>query len=263
MFDALVHRRIATGIYDLSVSLADIEELNRNVISGIPDISKISTALYPQVSESYQILAAGAAIGTNNGPVLISDRDRTIPELADKTIAIPGLHTTANLLLSIAFPEIVNKTEVRFSDIEQALLNYQYAAGLIIHESRFTYEQKGLKKIVDLGEYWQQTYKKLIPLGLIVVKRTLPEHVKKQIEQLISTSVQHAFRYPADSDAYIKANAQEMADQVVRQHIALYVNKYSEHMGDTGKEAIRFLFSEAAGRGLLPKIHTKDIFLNE
>mgnify|MGYP000356758612 CR=1 FL=1 len=260
MFDALVNHRLGRTGFTFDVSLHDIEELNRQVIEAIPDVSKISAALYPSVSKDYQILSSGAALGNNNGPILITNNKIDTTALENYSVAIPGLHTTANLLLSLAYPQIKNKTEVLFSEIENSVLNDKTDLGLIIHESRFTYQSKGLQKVVDLGEFWETNYKQLIPLGLIVIKRSLPDDIKSQINELIEQSVRRAFQHPLESRAFIKKHARELNDEVIQQHINLYVNQYSINFGEKGKQAVTFLFSKGLKSKLLPQTVAKDWF---
>ncbi len=245
MFDALVNKRIDGGGLQFETNYQDIEELNGLVAMQIPDVSKISVAAYPAISEFYQILDAGAAMGNSNGPILVSKKPYTIDQINDLSIAIPGIRTTANLLLNIAFPNAQKKEEVLFSKIEELVLQEKYDAGLIIHESRFTFQSKGLYKIVDLGEYWEQSYKMPIALGCIVVRRSLPDQIKDLINRKIAESVKYAFDYKEQSKPYIKCYSQELADEVIEQHIALYVNKYSVSLGDTGRDAIEFLFEKS------------------
>jgi len=263
MFDALVNERFEKkGDLSFTAVMKDIEELNQHVIAGIPDVSKISAALYPSVSSAYQILFSGAAIGYGQGPLLIGKHFYSPAEFSRCSVAIPGVHTTANLLLSVAFPSLNRKKEYLFSLIEEAVLRGETDLGLIIHETRFTYAARGLQKVVDLGEYWEETYHKAIPLGLIVVRRTLPEAIKKEVNRLIGQSVQYALDHPTVSLPYVKAHARELSDEVVRQHINLYVNPYSVHFGSAGKEAIDFLFRKGHEAGLLPPV-SSDIYVNE
>jgi len=170
IFDAMVHGRIDTEGLEFDYFLADVEELNRKAFASEVDITKMSYHAYAYVADNYLILDSGSALGHKNGPLLISKRILQPSELAGARIAIPGKYTTANLLLSIAWPEALNKTEYLFSDIENALLNEEVDAGLIIHETRFTYYKKGLHKIADMGEYWEKLSGMPIPLGAIVIK---------------------------------------------------------------------------------------------
>ncbi len=260
MFEALVNQRVGSSfLWD--INLQDIEALNRQVLQGIPDVSKISAALYPQIAEHYQILHSGAALGNNNGPILISKKNISSSSLGNLRVAIPGIYTTANLLLSIAFPKIQNKQEVLFSEIENALLEDRFDAGLIIHESRFTYAQKGLRKIIDLGEFWEQQYHQMIPLGLIVVRRAFSEKIKREIDRSISQSIEYAFAHPLIGRDFIKCHAQELADEVIEQHINLYVNSYSQDMGQEGENSIRFLLEKGAEKKLINKINVTNWFV--
>jgi 1,4-dihydroxy-6-naphthoate synthase len=188
IFDAMVHYKIDTEDLDFEVVLGDVEELNQKALKGALDVTKISYNAYAKVSDRYVILDAGSALGYKNGPLLISKQKIYENELHDVKIAIPGFNTTANLLLSVAFPEAKNKKEYLFSDIEEAVLSNETDAGLIIHENRFTYQKKGLKKIVDLGEYWEQETGLPIPLGGIVVSRALDKNLQEKINRVMKKS---------------------------------------------------------------------------
>jgi 1,4-dihydroxy-6-naphthoate synthase len=260
IFDALVNKKIFCGDLNFEPHLADVEELNKMALEHKLDITKISIATYPAISSNYILLTSGAALGRNNGPMLIGKKEIDISEFENLSIAIPGFHTTANLLFSIAFPKVKQKKEYLFSKIEDAVLNDEVDAGLIIHESRFTYQAKGLKKIVDMGEYWEQKFNRLVPLGGIVMHRDIPSELAKKVNQLISDSVKFAFANPESSKAYVKKHAQELDDKVIGQHIELYVNNYSVDYGLEGKNAIEFLYSKGIERGLLPKIE-KETFV--
>jgi len=257
IFEALVNGKIDTGGLHFTPHLADVEELNQMVMAGELDVSKISYGMYSNVAETYSILDAGSALGNNNGPLLVSKQKIYPDEIPHLRIAIPGLHTTANLLFSIAFPMAVNKTPLLFSHIEEAVLDGEFDAGLIIHESRFTYAQKGLQKIIDLGEYWQQTYQQLIPLGGIVVRKNLPLAVQQHVSRLIRESVQTAFDHPRDTLPYIRKHACEMSDEVMQQHVDLYVNSFSLSLGEKGRQAIAFLLERGVETGLIPPVKTE------
>jgi 1,4-dihydroxy-6-naphthoate synthase len=261
IFDALVNKRINTRGYEFKLHLADVEELNKLAFESVLDITKLSAAAYPKVAQQYVLLNSGGALGNNNGPLLISKKKVYPDEVDSLKIAIPGFNTTANLLLSIAYPKAINKKEYLFSNIEDVVLSGEADAGLIIHESRFTYEKKGLKKIVDLGEFWESKYNKLIPLGLITMNRKNPLHVIKEVNALIKESVEFAFKNPKASRDFVKQNAQAMDEKVMQQHISLYVNQYSLDAGIKGKEAISFLFEEGNKAGLI-KLPVKEIFID-
>jgi 1,4-dihydroxy-6-naphthoate synthase len=197
----------------------------------------------PLVLEKYLVLNAGGALGKGVGPLLISKREDSKAEVNGKTIAIPGENTTAHLLFSLAYPEAKQKKFMIFSGIEDAVINDTADLGVIIHENRFTYMQKGLKKVIDLGEYWEQQTQYPIPLGGIVIKRTIDNVLQKKIDTLIKKSVEYAFsNYPALT-GYVKQHSQEMEEKVMRQHIDLYVNNYSIDLGEDGKEAVKKLLS--------------------
>jgi 1,4-dihydroxy-6-naphthoate synthase len=260
MFGSLVKGFTGFDHSSLDLVMKDIEVLNTMASEGLTEITKISFATYPFIARDYQILSAGAALGYKNGPLLVS-RDRIYPdEITDLHIAIPGRLTTANLLLEILFPGVKRKTAFLFSDIEDAVMDRECDAGLIIHESRFTYNKKGLQQIADLGELWEKQFNLPIPLGGIVAKRSLPYKLKKEFERSLSESVRKAFTDPSPLWGFIKENAKELEDDVIRAHIELYVNEFSVDLGDKGKQAIRTLLEKGYSRGLLPKV-ADDIFL--
>jgi len=247
MFDAMINRRIQTEGLSFLLEMADIEKLNQHALAGEFDILKISYALYSQVSENYQILNSGSALGYANGPLLVSKAKIYPDEVEHLHVAIPGANTTANLLLTIAYPNVKKKTEYLFSDIEEVVLSGETDAGLLIHENRFTYEAKGLKKIVDLGTWWEEQTKMPIPLGGIMVKRSLPQKIKETINRVLSNSISHAFEHPNEAMGFIREHAQSMHSDVIYRHIDLYVNEYSLNLGEKGRKAIEFLFSKGSG----------------
>jgi 1,4-dihydroxy-6-naphthoate synthase len=254
MFDAMVNRRIDLEGLEFSVRMADVEALNKAAFEGEAAVTKLSYHAYAHCTRHYVLLDAGSALGRNCGPLLISTRSISKAEVAagDLTIAIPGRYTTANFLLSLAFPEARNKTELLFSAIEGSLLAGEYDAGLIIHENRFTYEARGLKKIVDLGEFWEGETGTPIPLGGIVVKRSLPEEVKRKVNRVLRRSVEYAFAHRSASLPFVREHAQEMSEDVMYKHIDLYVNEYSVDLGTDGKRAVATLFERAIALGLIP-----------
>jgi 1,4-dihydroxy-6-naphthoate synthase len=262
MFDAMVHKRIDLEGLDFDVRMADIEALNAAAFARQIDVTKLSFHAYAYCIGSYVLLDAGSALGRNCGPLLISRREISRDEVArgGVRIAIPGKYTTAHFLLSLAFPGATDKTELVFSEIERALLDGTFDAGLIIHENRFTYAAKGLKKIIDLGEYWESETGAAIPLGGIVVSRDLPEDVRQKVNRIMRRSVEYAFANRAASLPFVRANAQEMSDEVMYQHIDLYVNGYSIDLGPEGRRAVEVLFDRARGAGVIPAIG-EEIFL--
>lgn len=260
MFDAMVHQKIDTENLTFQISIADVEELNKNALTNKLDITKLSFYAYAYVSNNYVLLDAGAALGNNNGPLLISKQKIYPDEVRDLLIAIPGKYTTANLLLSIAYPDIKKKTEYLFSDIEDVVLSNETDAGLLIHENRFTYKAKGLKKIIDLGEYWEEITNLPVPLGGIAVKKELSVDVQQKINRVLRRSIEFALKNPKSSLDYIRKHASAMDEQTIYKHINLYVNDYSIDLGKKGKLAIKTLYEKAQELHLIPEIE-KQIFL--
>jgi 1,4-dihydroxy-6-naphthoate synthase len=228
-----------------------VETLNKWAMEGKLPFTKLSYHALVYVLDKYALLKSGSALGFNCGPLLISKNELKDPEKEITTIAIPGKLTTANFLLSIAYPTLQNKTEMLFSDIEDAVLSGKVDAGLIIHENRFTYEQKGLKKVRDLGEFWDGLIHAPIPLGGIVARRDMSQETRHEIEGLIRKSVEFAFANPESSMPYVREHAQEMSEEVMKKHIALYVNKFSVDLGEVGMNAVNLLLSKAKEVGLV------------
>ena len=260
IFDALIHHKIDTEGLDFEVSYDDVETLNQKAFRGELDITKLSYHAFAYVADSYVLLDSGSALGFGVGPMLIckgdSEKLRLELEKPDTQlkIGIPGKYTTANFLLGLAFPEALNKQELVFSDIENAVLDGRVDVGLIIHENRFTYQDKGLKKIIDLGDFWEKETGLAIPLGGIVANRTLPLDIQHKINRVLRRSVEFAFSNPKSGLEYIRSHAQEMSEEVMYKHIDLYVNKYSVELGDEGKKAIKLLFDTATEKNVIPEI---------
>jgi len=260
IFDAMVHGRIDTEGIEFDYFLADVEELNSRAMIADVDITKISFHAYCYVANNYLILNSGSALGFGAGPLLIGKNRFDISQIASKKIAIPGKYTTANLLFSIAFPECRNKKEYLFSDIEDAVINEDADIGLVIHETRFTYQKRGLVKIADMGEYWETQFKLPVPLGAIVIKRTISEDIALKVNRILKRSLEYAINYPETSFDFISQNAQEMDREVMNNHISLYVNEFTLSLGTKGREAIEKLFSVAAQKEVIPRLPDK-IFL--
>ena len=250
IFDALVHKKIDTLGLDFEVILADVETLNRNAISGQLDVTKLSFHAYAYALDKYILLRAGSALGFNCGPLLIKRKGSLLKNSTEWKVAIPGKLTTANFLLSLAYPQVKNKIEMVFSDIENAVLTGEVDAGLIIHENRFTYSDKGLEKIMDLGEYWDSLINAPIPLGGIAIKRNFQDGLKEKVNSLIKESVKFAFANPESSMPYVRLHAQEMSEEVMKKHINLYVNDFSADLGEVGKNAVTLMFDKAKELGL-------------
>mgnify|MGYP003596072537 CR=1 FL=1 len=256
IFDALVHEKIDTEGLKFEMLLEDVEALNQRAFRNELHITKLSYHAYIYLTKFYQLLDAGSALGNGCGPLLIAKNEglkSKLNHLQDLKVAIPGKYTTANFLFSLAYPNVKSKVETLFSEIENDVVKGKVDAGVIIHENRFTYEQKGLKKLIDLGEYWETLTKSPIPLGGIVLQRTLPENIKQKVNRLIRKSVEYAFQHPKASVDFVRAHAQEMSEEVMYKHIELYVNKYSIDLGEEGKRAINMLFAKAIEIGLIPQ----------
>jgi 1,4-dihydroxy-6-naphthoate synthase len=267
MFDALVHGKIDTKGLKFEAVMEDVETLNKKAFAGELDVTKLSYHAFAYLTDKYQLLTSGSALGFNCGPLLIgqpSTVDRVLNDnslLDSMRIAIPGKFTTANFLLSLAYPNLHHKQEMVFSKIEQAVISGEVDLGLIIHENRFTYQQKGLKKVIDLGEWWESNTGNAIPLGGIVVKRDIAQEQKLLINDLVRQSVEYAFANPAHVMPFVKAHAQEMDEQVMKQHIDLYVNKYSVDLGPTGRKAVKDLFEKAVREKIIKAVPS-DFFVN-
>jgi len=245
IFDALVNHKIDTEGIEVNAVLEDVETLNRWALAGKLDITKLSFPAFFQSLNDYILLDSGSALGKGVGPLLITKNKNqlTESEVNHATVALPGKNTTANLLFSFAYPQAVKKQFVIFSGIEDAVLSSKTDLGVIIHENRFTYQQKGLNKVIDLGEYWETKMNAPIPLGGIAIKRTIEPAQAKTINKLIRKSLDYAFaHYPFITD-YVKEHSQEMSEDVMRKHIELYVNNYSLQLGNDGRKAIEILHS--------------------
>ncbi len=245
--------------FDLRIE--DIETLNNMALHEETDITKLSFHTWLKLQHKYQLLNSGGAIGKNCGPVLISKHKAYPDEVQDMKIAIPGEMTTANLLLDIFYPEVKSKQVYVFSGIEEAVLHEECDAGLIIHESRFNYQKKGLLEIVDLGKLWENEYKVPIPLGGIAIHRRICESKARDIDKALHDSINRAFMYPESVMSFVRQQAQEMDDEVIRKHIALYVNHYALGNDNVYEKSIQKLAEIAKKRKIISEIHPK-VFVN-
>lgn len=251
IFDALVHGKIDTEGLGFDYRMDDVESLNRLALAGNIDMVKVSFHAWLYLTRQYILLNSGSALGFGNGPLLIAKKEFSGKDLKRISVAIPGMYTTAHLLFRIAFPEIEEKQFMVFSEIEDAILAGKVDAGVIIHENRFTYEQKGLKKIVDLGEYWEHLTQSPIPLGGIVVRKTLKKEIIDKLQRIMHRSVIYALEHPNDAMLFVRSNAKELDIDVIEKHIGLYVNRFSIDLGAEGKKAVSQLLHVARERGLL------------
>jgi len=241
IFDALVNKKIDTGRLEFNVVLEDVQTLNEWALQGKLDISKISYGVLPLIINKYVLLNSGGALGKGVGPLLITNKEQGITndEVNESLIAIPGEHTTAHMLFTLAFTHAKKKVFKIFNEIEDAVLNREVDAGVIIHENRFTYHLKGLHKLMDLGDYWEKETGVPIPLGGIVTKSVLEKNIIEEVDTLIKQSVQYAYKNNYEKlSTYVKEHSQELSEQIMRQHIDLYVNNYSIALGEEGKKAV-------------------------
>ena len=256
IFDAMVHNRIDTEGVQFCYQMSDVEELNKKAFSEEFDITKLSFHAFLHLQEKYQLLNSGAAFGERVGPLIICKKGFNNKDYSKMKIAIPGEFTTANLLLSLFAPETKERIPMLFSDIEDAVLNDEVDAGLVIHETRFTYKDRGLEKIIDLGEWWYNKTLLPIPLGGIAVRRSMDYDLKLKIDRILKRSVEFAMKNPNFSSNFIKENAQNGSDNITEKHISTYVNGYSISVGKHGKEAVDILLKEVS----LKNVDTTRIF---
>ena len=245
IFDALVNRKIDTGSLEFDPVLADVQTLNEWALDGKLDITKLSFPAFFRSLDNYTLLNAGSAIGKGAGPLLVAAGPDPMDEdgINNAPILLPGANTTADLLFSFAYPNAKNKQHIVFSAIEDAVKEGRADLGVIIHESRFTYEQKGLHKVADLGAVWEERTGLPIPLGGIAINQSVKRNVALQVDELIRQSLEYAFaRYPFLPE-YVKEHAQSMEEDTMRKHIDLYVNDYTRDMGNAGRNAVENLQS--------------------
>lgn len=252
IFDAMIHQKIDTEGLEFEVVMADVEALNQMAFNEKLDVTKLSYHAVAYCLQNYIVLNAGSALGNSCGPLLIAKKRLSDLEVEKSTISIPGKYTTANFLLSLAFPKATQKVSTLFSEIENNVLNNVTDAGLIIHENRFTYEAKGLLKIIDLGEYWENQTGFPIPLGGIVVRRNFTDEQQQKINRVLRRSVEFAFQHPTESLQFTKLHAQEMSESVMQQHIKLYVNDFSVDLGEKGRLAVEKLFAIGTELNIIP-----------
>ncbi|MBK8965526.1 MAG: 1,4-dihydroxy-6-naphthoate synthase [Saprospiraceae bacterium] len=261
IFDAMIHGKVDTEGLSFEVVLDDVEALNRRAFAGQADVTKLSYHAFAYLTDKFDLLDAGSALGTNCGPLLIARQPIADAALLEGPIAIPGKMTTANFLLSLAYPDARNKPEYLFSDIEDAVEQGDVVAGLIIHENRFTYQNRGLVKLLDLGEFWETKTGMPIPLGGIVVRKDLPLDLKQAVNRVLRRSVAYARANPESVMPYVRRHAQAMQDAVMQAHIDLYVTDYTADLGAKGRETVRQMFQLALERQIIPN-YNKNFFIN-
>ena len=251
IFHALVSGLVGADGLAFAERLEDVETLNRLAGDAALDVTKVSYGAIPHLVRDYVLLRSGGALGRGCGPLVVAREGFDAARLAGARIAIPGRNTTANLLLRLFAPHAAGGVEMVYSDIMPAVARGEVDAGLIIHESRFTYPDHGLEKVVDLGEWWEGATGLPIPLGGILARRDLGEETIRAVDDAIRRSVEHAFAHPADWKDYVRAHAQEMDEAVQRQHIDLYVNRFTVDLGHEGERAIHELFARARAAGII------------
>jgi 1,4-dihydroxy-6-naphthoate synthase len=252
IFYALAHRKIDLGNLSFDIMLNDVEHLNQEAKKGIIDISKLSFAAIGHLMETYGLLRSGAALGRGCGPLIVARKGTDLNKLKSGKIAVPGLWTTANLLLSLFMDKNPNVMPVSFDKIMPAVSSGEFDGGVIIHEGRFTFENHNLECLADLGEWWESETRQPIPLGGIVIRRDISQEIISKVQSQIRKSIEFAHLNPSQADNYIKFHSQELSEDVVSQHINLYVNKFSLDIGKEGETAIETLFAKARKRGILP-----------
>ncbi len=251
IFHALVHGRVRQEGYRLAVELEDVETLNNWAVDETLDVTKLSVFAWLKNRACYRLLDSGAAIGYGCGPLVVARPGFDVRTLPHSRVVLPGQDTTAHLLFRLWRPEVRNRCFVPYDRIFEMLTQGQADAGVIIHESRFTYAQMGLQLVVDLGAWWEQQTGLPIPLGVIAAHRRVPSALRASLETAIRDSIQHAWQFPHEALTYMQKHAQAMDEDVLRRHVATYVNDFSLTLGDAGQQAIQRLASSALEKGLL------------
>lgn len=253
IFHALLHGLVRDNPYHFVLYIEDVETLNRLGREATLDVTKISFHMYGYLREEYVLLNSGAALGRGCGPLLIARPGISFEEIKGKVIAVPGRFTTANLLLQLMTGGHENVREMRFDQIVTAVASGTVAGGLIIHETRFTYQEKGLIPLVDFGKWWEDTTGQPIPLGGIIARRKLGEPTIRCLDGMIKESILYARKYPGACKKFIKENAQEVSDKLIKSHIDLYVNDFSVNLGKEGRAAVESLFRAAEQLQIIPE----------
>lgn len=253
IFHALLHGLINGNRFRFLLRMEDVDTLNRMGMDAALDLTKISFHMFGYLRNEYVLLNSGAALGRGCGPLLIAYPGLSLEKIKDKTIAVPGRFTTANLLLQLMTGGHDNIREMRFDRIVEAVARREVAAGLIIHETRFTYQLRRLVALVDLGGWWEDRTSRPIPLGGIIARRSLGEATIRSLDEMIKRSVIHARRDPEASRDFVRGHAQELSDEVIRKHIDLYVNDFSVDLGGEGRKAVKTLFDQAEQSRIIPE----------
>jgi len=251
IFHALTHGLIDSGGITVTERLEDVETLNRLALEGALDLTKVSYHAFMHVMDEYCLLRSGGALGRGCGPLVVAKSGTSMDVLKGKRIAVPGMYTTAQLLLTLYGEGYDNVVPMQFDRIMDSVISGETDAGLVIHEGRFTFEARGLHKVIDLGEWWESETGLPIPLGGILAKRSLGRETVSRVDAAIRKSIEYARANPEAAREYIKLHAQELDDRVIDSHICLYVNEFSLDLGPGGEAAVKKLFEMAAGRGIV------------
>ncbi|GBE05455.1 MAG TPA: 1,4-dihydroxy-6-naphthoate synthase [Nitrospirae bacterium] len=261
IFYAMTHGKVETSNLVFKELLLDVEALNQKALKTGLDLSKVSYHAFGHLRRKYCLLRAGGALGRGCGPLVISKNEYSMRELRDRKIAVPGRLTTAYLLLQLFDPAFIGKrsnlVEMPFHKIIEAVANNDVDAGLIIHESRFTYHSYGLKQIIDLGQWWEELTGLPVPLGGIIAKRSLGDGLTRKVNKIIKKSIEYAFSNRSEPMGYIKEHSQELSEDVINRHIDLYVNDFSPDVGDEGERAVLELLSRAENAEIIPRAKEK------
>ena len=262
IFNGLVHGLIDTKGLKFDVTIADVETLNKNAFNTLYDITKLSFAAFGSVRDKYRLLKSGSALGRGCGPLIISCTEKKLYNQKSPVIAVPGLGTTACHLLRLYLNDLIREhgkdinpiiIPMPFEKVMPHVLEGKSNFGVIIHEGRFVYQKLGLALICDLGKWWEAKTLLPIPLGCIAVKKEIEKDVVVKVEQLIKNSIKYAMKNPDGGHDYIKKNAQELDDDVINQHICLYVNEFSQDLGEIGEKAVQVFLKSIEEAGIIPQ----------
>lgn len=265
IFKAVARKLIDLNGYQFNIDLKDVETLNQNAAKGTYDITKLSFASFGKLIDKYALLRTGSALGIGCGPLIISSSNRSISDIKKPIIAVPGMGTTAFHLFKFYMDDLFPGIETQilpmpFEKVMPAVIEKIADFGVIIHEGRFVYQSLGLKLQADLGQWWEETTSLPLPLGCIAIKRDIDPAIAGEIQKLIQQSINHAFLHPKMAHDYVQANAQELDEDVIEQHIKLYVNDFSKDLGQKGEKAITTFLDKAKASGLIKTNIEKPLF---
>jgi 1,4-dihydroxy-6-naphthoate synthase len=260
IFYALAHNLIERRGLQFRIKLADVETLNQQARAGVFDISKLSFAAIGHLLDTYGVLRSGSALGRGCGPLVVARPGFNLNQIDSKKIAVPGMWTTACMLLGLYLSKKPDVVPMPFDLIMPAVERGDFDFGVIIHEGRFTYKNYGLICLLDLGKWWEQKTSLPIPLGGIAIRRDIAPEIARSVETAIRESTLYGFKHRTETDAYVKKYASDMSPAVIRRHIDLYVNDFTVEIGEQGKEAVEALFEMARNRGILPE-SKKTVFM--